>query len=58
MASVETLLNMIKDFLDNQKQTVVINGINPDEVPVSSGVPQGLVHWEKMRDMQFNPYKC
>ena len=34
-------LNMIKDFLDNQKQIVVINGINSDEVPVSSGVPQG-----------------
>ena len=36
-------LNWIKDFLDNRKQTVVINGINSDEVPVSSGVPQGLV---------------
>ena len=28
-------LNWIKDFLDNRKQTVVINGINSDEVPVS-----------------------
>ena len=36
-------LNWIKAFLDNRKQTVVINGINSDEVPVSSGVPQGLV---------------
>ena len=34
-------LNSIKDFLDNRKQTVVINCINADEVPVSSGVPQG-----------------
>ena len=34
-------LNWIKDFLDNRKQTVVINGINSDKVPVSSGVPQG-----------------
>ena len=34
-------LNWIKDFLDNWKQTVVINGINSDEVPVSSGVLQG-----------------
>ena len=36
-------LNWIKDFLDNRKQTVVINGINSDEVPVSSGIPQGSV---------------
>ena len=36
-------LNWIKDFLDNRKQTVVINGINSDEVQVSSGVPQGSV---------------
>ena len=36
-------LNWIKNFLDNRKQTVVINGINSDEVPVSSGVPQGSV---------------
>ena len=36
-------LNWIKDFLDNRKQTVVINDINSDEVPVSSGVPPGSV---------------
>ena len=36
-------LNWIKDFLDNRKQTVVINGINSGEVPASSGVPQGSV---------------
>ena len=36
-------LNWIKDVLDNRKQTVVINGINSDEVSVSSGVPQGSV---------------
>ena len=36
-------LKWIKDFLDNRKQTAVINGINSDEVPVSPGVPQGSV---------------
>ena len=39
-------INNIKDFLDNRKQTVVINminDINSNEVPVSSGVPQGSV---------------
>ena len=29
------------DFLDNQKQAVVINGINSEKIPVSSGVSQG-----------------
>ena len=33
----EDTLKWIKDFLDNRKQTVVINGIKSDEVPVSSG---------------------
>ena len=36
-------LKWIKDFSDNRKETAVINGINSDEVPVSSGVPQGSV---------------
>ena len=39
----EDTLKWIKDFFDNRKQTVVINGINSDDVPVSSGVPQYLV---------------
>ena len=37
------ILNWIKDFLDNRKQAVVLNGINSDSIPVSSGVPQGSV---------------
>ena len=36
-------LKWIKDFLDNRKHSVVINGINSDKVPVSSGVRQGSV---------------
>ena len=44
-------LNWIKDFLDNRKQTVVINGINSDEVPVSSGFPQGSVLGPILRDL-------
>ena len=34
-------LKWIKDFLDNGKQTVVINGVNSNCILVSSGVPQG-----------------
>ena len=36
-------LKWIKDFLDNRKQAVVINGINSEKIPASSGVPQGSV---------------
>ena len=36
-------LKWIKGFLDNRKQSVVINGINSDSIPVSSGVSQGSV---------------
>ena len=36
-------LKWIKDFLDNQKQAVVIIGINSGKIPVSSGVPHGSV---------------
>ena len=36
-------LKWIKGFLDNRKQSVVINGINSDSIPVSSGVSQGFV---------------
>ena len=34
-------LKWIKNFFDNRKQAVVINGISSDSIPVSSGVPQG-----------------
>ena len=36
-------LKWIKGFLNNRKQSAVINGINSDSIPVSSGVPQGSV---------------
>ena len=36
-------LKWIKDFLDNRKQAVVINGINSEKIQISSGVPQGSV---------------
>ena len=46
-------LNWIKDFLDNRKQTVVINGINSDEVPVSSGTrrTQFLVQFSSLHTL-------
>ena len=33
-------LNWIKNFLDNRTQSVLLNGTNFDNIPVSSGVPQ------------------
>ena len=36
-------LKWIKDFLNNRKPAVVMNGINSEKIPVSSGVPQGSV---------------
>jgi hypothetical protein len=36
-------LNWISDFLDNRKQTVVVNGIKSHTADVVSGVPQGTV---------------
>ena len=36
-------LKWIKDFLDNPKLAGVINGINSEKIPVSSGVEQGYV---------------
>ena len=39
----ENTLNWIKDSLDNISQSVLLNGSNSDNIPVSSDVPQGSV---------------
>ena len=36
-------LNWTKNFLNNRTQSVLLNGTNSDNIPVSSGVPQGSV---------------
>ena len=36
-------LNWIKNFLDNRTQSVLLNGTNSDNIPVSSGVPPGSI---------------
>ena len=43
-----------KDFLDKLKQTVAINGISSDEVPVSSGIPQGSVSRRSLSCLLMN----
>ena len=50
----------IKDFLDNRKQAVVINGIRSDKISVSPGIPQGSVlirtlFFVYITDMYTNP---
>lgn len=37
------VLDWVKDFLKEQKQKVVINGVHSQEADVTSGIPQGSV---------------
>ena len=39
----DNIVNIIKSFLSNRKQCVIINGTKSDEVQMISGVPQGSV---------------
>ena len=55
------ILNLIKDFLDNRAQSVILNGTNSDNIAVSSGVPQGSVLISKLTQRSYkrprNPRK-
>jgi hypothetical protein len=39
----KAILNWIQAFLTDRTQTVVIDGVTSNTVPVTSGVPQGTV---------------
>jgi len=39
----EYILHCINNFLNNRMQRVVLQGHTPGSLPVTSGVPQGLV---------------
>ncbi len=39
----KNFLKLIESFLSNRSQTVVLNGISSNSVPITSGVPQGSV---------------